>query len=94
MKKGATISIAMMGQVSRERPIAIQVEGSDAISTTIYSRRNPFKQGIVGAREGDSPPGFRNGLGTMYMASFRERTFIDLTTKDWVWSLGTLLGRC
>jgi len=72
-----------MGQVSRERPLAIQVEGLDDVSTTICSRGDPFEQGIVSAREGESPPSFHNGLETMYMASFQGRTFFDLTTRDW-----------
>ena len=41
----------------------------------------------------ESPPSFCNGLGTIYISSFRGRTF-DLTTRIWVRSLGTLLERC
>ena len=35
-----------MGQVSRERSIAIQVEGWDAIPVAIYSNEDPLRRGI------------------------------------------------
>ena len=43
-----------------------------------------------GGEEMESP--LRLGLGTIYIAPLRGRT--DLTTTVWVWSLGTILGRC
>ena len=43
----------------------------------------------------ESPPSFCNGLGTIYIASFRERT-IDLTTRDmsseFRYAFGKVLG--
>ena len=47
-----------------------------------------WTQGVL-----ESPPSFCNGLGIIYIASFQGRTF-DLTTRVWVRSLSTLLGRC
>ena len=44
---------------------------------------------------GESPPSFCNGLGTLYIASFRGRT-IDLTIRDmdseFIYALGKVLG--
>ena len=51
-------------------------------------------KGGVGIR-GESPPSFCNGLGTLYIASFRGRT-IDLTIRDmdseFIYALGKVLG--
>ena len=42
----------------------------------------------------ESPLSFCNGLGTIYIASFRGRTLLILPSKILVGSLGTVLGRC
>ena len=52
-----------------------------------------IEENVSVGTKGESPPSFCNDLGTIYMASLQGR-IIDLTTKVWVQSLGTLLGRC
>ena len=50
----------------------------------------PWLSGPWRRKEKDSPPSL--GLGTIYIASLRERT--DLTTRVWVQSLCMGIGRC